>query len=204
MYISSFPSAQSLGLMLNEVEGTPQQHLCLVLMLINGTLRMSWLLQCQQWSQGVSEEKRSQSISLLISDSSPRWSISLVYLLLALVFSSQPTRTVSLTYINNSASPCGHDRTVSSSTPLALASKLELSCLMFMSGLLFTVCLYWTICVFSNTFSNSTIQCQPEVEGFPQSFLPYVVLGRFSLPYLPLAFCFLTISKSIWIIFLKL
>lgn len=115
MHISCFVSALSLDLMLNGVEGTPQQHPCLVLMLINGTWRMSWLLQRQQRSHEVSEEQRSQSFSLLISDSSPRWSIFVVYLLLALVLCSQPDRTVSLTYINNSANPCGHDRTVSSS-----------------------------------------------------------------------------------------
>lgn len=127
VHMSSFLSTQSLGLMLNGVEGTPQQHPCLVLMLINGTRRMSWLFQHQLWSQEFSEEQRSQSFSLLISDSSPRWSISVVYLLLALVLYSQPDRTVSLTYINNSANPCGRGRTVSSSTPLAHAYKQRLS-----------------------------------------------------------------------------
>lgn len=109
--------------MLNGVEGAPQKHSCLVLMLINDTRRISWLLQRQQRSQEVSEEQRSQSFSLLISDSSPRWSISVVYLLLAPVLCSQPDRTVSLTYINNSANPCSHDKTVSSSTPPAHAYK---------------------------------------------------------------------------------
>lgn len=73
------------GLMLKGVAGLESQHTCLVLMLINGKGRVSRLAWPRRWSRTLSDEpggRLSFSSSLLISDSSTIWSISVASLLL--------------------------------------------------------------------------------------------------------------------------